>query len=66
MNLLKNALSHLRLIRNFRQAYCILGHAYAAKGMYDEAITYNKKAGENSFDWKWGLAHTYAVAGDTV
>jgi eukaryotic-like serine/threonine-protein kinase len=56
----------LEINPEYWQAYCILGHAYAGKGMFDEAITNNKMAAEHSLGWEWGLAHTYAVAGDTL
>jgi TolB-like protein len=60
---IKECFKSIDLNPNFPHAYHALGHAYAAKGLYEQAISANKKAGELSFDWKWGLAHTYAVAG---
>ena len=63
---IEECLKSIEINPEYWQAYCVLGHAYAAKGMYDEAIKNNKKAEENSLAWEWGLAHTYAVAGDTV
>jgi serine/threonine protein kinase len=62
---IEECLLSLDINPQFPQAYHILGHANAAKGMYEEAITNNQKAGELSFDWKWGLAHTYALIGFT-
>jgi len=48
-------------------ALYLVGEGYAGKGMYKEAIKWQKKAAELSpEEWKWGLAHTYALAGDTI
>jgi len=60
---IEECLKSLDINPEFPQAYHILGSSYAAKGMFEEAITFNQKAGELSLDWKWGLAHTYALAG---
>jgi len=62
---IEQALKSLELVPNFPIGLHILGCAYAAKGMYNEAIEANKKAGEISLDWKWGLGQTYALAGLT-
>lgn len=62
---IEECLKSLDINPEFPQAYFVLGQAYASKGMYEEAITANKKAGELSINWRWGLAHTYAVAGFT-
>ena len=61
----EECLKSLEINPGFPQAYCILGQAYTAKGMYEEAIAANRKAGELSTDWEWGLAHTYALTGQT-
>ena len=61
---INECLKSLEINPAFPQAYHILGCAYAAKEMYEEAITANKKAGESSLDWKWGLGHTYALIGE--
>jgi serine/threonine-protein kinase len=62
---IEECLKSLEINPEFPQAYCILGEAYTAKGMYEEAIAANRKAGELSLDWKWGLARTYALTGQT-
>ena len=61
---INECLKSLEINPAFPQAYHILGCAYAVKEMYEEAITANKKAGESSLDWKWGLGHTYALIGE--
>ena len=60
---IEEAQKSLELNPNSPVALFVLGGCYAAKGMYDEAITAHKKAGEISRSWKWGLGHTYALAG---
>jgi len=62
---IEESLNSLDLNPEFPQAYFTLGQAYAAKGMFAEAIEANQKAAELSIDWKWGLAYTYALAGQT-
>ncbi|MFC2136671.1 helix-turn-helix domain-containing protein [Bacteroidota bacterium] len=62
---IEECLKSIEINPEFPQAYCTLGHAYAAKGMYKKAIAANQKAEQLSVDWKWGLAHTYALAGYT-
>ncbi len=58
-------LKSIEINPGFPQAFCILGQAYTAKGMYEEALAANRKAGELSPDWEWGLAHTYALTGQS-
>jgi TolB-like protein len=41
-----------------------LGWAYNGKGMFEEAIATNKRAGEVSRDYRWCLGETYALAGE--
>lgn len=59
----KEAMKSLELVPDFPIGLYILGCAYAAKGMYDEAITVHKKAGKISSDFGWALGQTYALAG---
>ncbi len=53
----------LEINPQYPHAYNTLGYAYTANRMYDEAIKAHQKAGELSFDWKWGLGHFYATTG---
>jgi len=53
----------LELVPDFPIGLYILGCAYAAKGMFKEAIDIHQRAGQISIDWKWGLGQTYALAG---
>ena len=62
---IEECLKSLEINPEFPQALCILGEAYAEKGMYTEAVSTGRKAGEISLNWKWGLARTYAVFGQT-
>ena len=62
---IEEALKSLELVPDFPVGLYVLGCAYAAKGMYEEAIAAHRKAGEISPDWKWGLGQTYALAGRT-
>jgi serine/threonine-protein kinase len=55
----------LELIPDFPFALFVLGTGYAGKGMYEKAIEVQRKSAELSPFWKWGLAHTYALAGYT-
>ena len=58
---IKEALKSLELVPDFPIGLYVLGCAYAAKGMYDEAIEVQQKAGAISLDYKWGLGQTYAL-----
>ncbi|MEN8192030.1 MAG: protein kinase [Bacteroidota bacterium] len=60
---IEEALKSLELVPNFPIGLYVLGCAYAAKGMYDEAITAHQKAGTIGPEWKWALGQTYALAG---
>jgi len=60
---IEEALKSLELVPDFPVGLYVLGCAYAAKGMYEEAIAAHQKAGAVSPDWKWGLGQTYALAG---
>ncbi len=60
---IKEAEKSLELVPDFPIGLYALGCAYAAKGMYDEAVTAHQKMGEISLDWKWSLGQTYAKAG---
>jgi eukaryotic-like serine/threonine-protein kinase len=53
----------IELVADFPVGLNSLGCAYAAKGMYEEAIAAHQKAGAISLDWKWSLGQTYALAG---
>jgi len=55
----------LELVPDFPFALFVLGTGYAGKGMYEKAIEVQRKSAELSPFWKWGLAHTYALAGYT-
>jgi serine/threonine protein kinase len=57
------SLQSLELIPDFPFALFTLGEGYAGKGMYDKAIEVQKKSSELSPYWKFGLGHTYALAG---
>jgi serine/threonine protein kinase len=41
----------------------VLGNIHSTKGMYEEAIEAHKKVAAIDPGWKWGLGHTYALAG---
>jgi serine/threonine protein kinase/Tfp pilus assembly protein PilF len=62
---IEEALKSLELVQDFPIGLYVLGSAYAAKGMYEEAIKAHQKAGEISPAYKWSLGHTYALAGRT-
>jgi len=59
------ALKSLELVPDFPFALFVLGEGYAGKGMYEKAIEVQKKSAELSLSHKFGLAHTYALAGYT-
>ena len=59
------ALQSLELVPDFPFALFVLGEGYAGKGMYEEAIEVQKQSAELSLSHKFGLAHTYALAGYT-
>jgi serine/threonine-protein kinase len=59
------ALKSLELVSDFPFALFALGTGYAGKGMYEKAIEVQKKSAELSPSHKFGLAHTYALAGYT-
>ena len=61
----EECLKSLDINPEFPQAYMTLGDAYSAKGMFEEAISASRKAGELSPAWEWGLARTYALSGQT-
>ncbi len=41
----------------------MLGFAYDAKGMYEEAIAVHEKTAARNPEMKWALAYSYALAG---
>jgi len=51
------------LFPDFPIGLMALGSAYAAKGMFDEAIEAHEKLGKMTLDLKSSLGHTYALAG---
>jgi serine/threonine protein kinase len=57
------ALKSIELVPDFPIGLYVLGCAYAAKGMFNDAIEVHKKAGNVSPDFKWALGQTYALAG---
>ena len=60
---IEQALKSLELVPDFPFALFALGEGYAGKGMYEKAIEIQKKSAELSPSHKFGLAHTYALAG---
>lgn len=62
---IEQALKSLELVPDDPFALFALGTGYAGKGMYEKAIKVQRKSAELSPYWKWGLAHTYALAGYT-
>jgi len=59
------ALKSLELVPDFPFALFVLGEGYAGKGLYEKAIEVQKKSAELSIYHKFGLGHTYALAGYT-
>jgi TolB-like protein/Tfp pilus assembly protein PilF len=57
------AMKSFELVPDFPLALWALGSAYAAKGMFEEAITAHKKLAAMGLDWKSSLGLTYALAG---
>lgn len=53
----------LELDPDFPWGWHVLGGAQAAEGRFDEAITSHQKAAAVMPAVKWGLGHTYALAG---
>ncbi len=53
----------LELDPNHNQGLYLLGLIYSLKGMYTEAIAAHQKLSAVHPNWKWGLGHTYALAG---
>jgi tetratricopeptide (TPR) repeat protein len=53
----------LELDPDYPYGYYVLGSAYAASGYIEDAIKAHKTATELNPRWKFGLGHTYAVAG---
>jgi TolB-like protein/Flp pilus assembly protein TadD/predicted Ser/Thr protein kinase len=53
----------LELDPNHDQGLYLLGLIYSLKGMYTEAIEAHQKLSAVHPNWKWGLGHTYALAG---
>ena len=53
----------LELNPDYVVALYVQGVIYSAQGMYEEAIEAHQKAAAVNPGWKWGLGHTYALAG---
>jgi TolB-like protein/AraC-like DNA-binding protein len=53
----------LEIDPGYPYGYYVLGSAYAASGHFEAAIEAHKKASELNPRWKFGLGHTYALAG---
>jgi TolB-like protein/AraC-like DNA-binding protein/tetratricopeptide (TPR) repeat protein len=53
----------LEIDPGYPYGYYVLGSAYAASGNFEAAIEAHKKASELNPRWKFGLGHTYALAG---
>lgn len=53
----------LELVQNFSVGLVVLGYAYAAKGMFEQAIEVHQKLASLHPDFKWLLGHTLALAG---
>jgi TolB-like protein len=60
---IEKAEKSLELNPNFAEALCVVGYAYTAKGMYQEAVQAHKKMAAADRDWRWPLGRTYALAG---
>jgi tetratricopeptide (TPR) repeat protein len=60
------SLKSLELVPDGPFALFVLGEGYTGKGLYNQAIEVQNKSAELSPYWKWGLAHTYALAGCTA
>jgi serine/threonine protein kinase/Flp pilus assembly protein TadD len=56
-------LKSLELDPDYVIALYVQGLIYASGGMYEEAIETHQKAAAINPDWKWGLGHSYALAG---
>jgi len=53
----------LELVSDFPIGLAVLGLAYSAKGMYEQAIDTHQKMAAINPDLRWALGHTYALAG---
>ena len=60
---IEEALKSLELVPRFPIGLYVLGCAYAAKGMFEDAIKAHKEVAAISSVWKWALGQTYALAG---
>ena len=63
-NSIKLASESIELDPNNPFAYFVLGEGYAGKRMYKKAIEMHKRSAQLSPYWEWGLARTYAQAGN--
>ena len=53
----------IELVQDYPIALYILGCAYAAKGMFPEAIEAHQRVSEVAPDYQWSLGQSYALAG---
>lgn len=60
---LEEARRSLEIDPDFAWALYVLGAVYAQQGMFDEAIVAHRRAAEKSPAARWGIGHTYALAG---
>jgi serine/threonine protein kinase/Tfp pilus assembly protein PilF len=60
---LEEAQKCLKLKEGYALGWFIIGNAYAARGMYKEAIEAHKNAVKGDARWKYGLGRSYALAG---
>ena len=60
---IEEALKSLELVPDFSIGLYVLGCAYVAKGMLEEAIAAHQKVASINPDFKWALGQTYALAG---
>ena len=63
-NTIKLASESIELDSNNPFAYFVLGEGYSGNRMYDKAIEMHKKSSQLSPYWEWGLAKSYALAGN--
>jgi tetratricopeptide (TPR) repeat protein len=60
---IEEARKSVELDPNFNEGLCVLGYAYAAKGMYNEAIDAHQKLATVDPPWRWCLVESLAQAG---
>jgi TolB-like protein/Tfp pilus assembly protein PilF len=60
---IEEAKNAIELVHDHPIALYSMGGAYAAKGMFEEAIASHQKVATINPDFKWALGQTYALAG---